>query len=94
MVPGGIIVLDDLDRPNCPGVSKALEERGLLALVEKTAPHQGRLVKAAPTEANVSLSVRANGEQVVVVSDAQADSWEGVADACKALKALKCVSSR
>ena len=41
MVPGGSIVLDDLDWQNCPGVRKAVDERGLK--VEVTAPHQGRV---------------------------------------------------
>lgn len=30
MLPGGVIVLDDFDWPNCPGVRRALEESGLL----------------------------------------------------------------
>ncbi len=46
MVEGGIIVLDDVDWPKCPGVNRALEERGLLAHVERAAAQQGRLVKA------------------------------------------------
>lgn len=29
LLPGGVIVFDDLDWPNCPGVRKALEESGL-----------------------------------------------------------------
>jgi predicted O-methyltransferase YrrM len=45
MTEGGIIVLDDYDWPNTPGVRRAVEEYGLLALVERLGEHQARLVK-------------------------------------------------
>lgn len=38
MSPGGVIVFDDVDWPNCPGVRRAIEEFGLD--IEMTAPCQ------------------------------------------------------
>ncbi len=54
-------------------------------LAWEAAPHQGRLVKALPAEASVSLSVRVNGEPVPVVSD-KPDGWAGVAEGYKSLR--------
>jgi predicted O-methyltransferase YrrM len=45
LVPGGVMVFDDLGWKNCPGVDKALHERGLLDAVERAAPQQGVLRK-------------------------------------------------
>lgn len=87
MVPGGVIILDDVDWPKCPGVNRALEERGLLTHVERTAAQQGRLVKKA-TAPVVSFTMKVNGGPVEVVQPAQ-DEWEGVSKAYKTLKAGK-----
>ncbi len=43
MLPGGIMVFDDVDWPHCPGVNRALAEAGLLDRVERTAPIQGMI---------------------------------------------------
>lgn len=43
MLPGGQLVLDDLDWPHCPGVRQSLIEVGLGGRVERTALYQGRI---------------------------------------------------
>jgi predicted O-methyltransferase YrrM len=43
IAPGGVIVLDDVDWKCTPGVNRALDECGLMALVERTNPQQGQL---------------------------------------------------
>lgn len=48
MVAGGIMVFDDVDWPNCPGVDQAIAEAGLRDRVERTAPLQGAIRKAVP----------------------------------------------
>jgi hypothetical protein len=47
MVPGGVIVLDDVDWPLTPGVNRALGECGLADAVERATRQQGLLRKPA-----------------------------------------------
>jgi Macrocin-O-methyltransferase (TylF) len=47
LVGGGVLVFDDVDTEDCPGVNQALVEAGLLGRVERTAPRQGFVRKGA-----------------------------------------------
>jgi hypothetical protein len=47
LVPGGVLVFDDVDTQDCPGINQALAAAGLLDRVERTAPRQGLLRRGA-----------------------------------------------